>query len=169
MFELTTLVNKARYSAVYRFLLNRLMWRLVPFNAPHKIRITHIGDDSITICAGHKRRNLNHIKGIHACLIATMCEYVSGLRLLLYLNPKEYRIILKNINMTYHYQAKTAVYASFTLKPEIIQQQILAELTHQEAIFKEFAVELFDENKNHICTGLINWQIKAWKNVKAKL
>jgi len=113
--------------------------------------------------------NQNHIRGIHACLLATLCEYVSGLSLLLHFSAKEYRIILKTIHMTYHYQAKTAVYVTFKISKEQIENEILNPLKTQDAIFKEFTVEVYDEEKNHICTGLINWQIKSWKNVKMKV
>jgi hypothetical protein len=100
--------------------------------------------------------------------LATLCEYVTGLSLLTHLSPKEYRIILKNIHMTYHFQAKTGVFVKFTISSEE-KQNILRSLQTQEAIFKEYSVDVYDVNKNHICTGLINWQIKAWKNVKTQL
>jgi len=145
-----------------------MLLRTVPFNNPHKIKIQSIGDDGIIMMAANTRNNRNHIKGIHACLLATLCEYASGLSLLLDLSPKEYRIILKNIHMTYHYQAKTNVFVKFNISTEE-KQNIFGSLQKEEAIFKEFTVDVFDESNNHICTGLINWQIKAWKNVKMKI
>lgn len=169
MNKLVSLASKAQHSSFYRFILNMALLRAVPFNSPHNIRVESIGNNGITIMAKNTVHNRNHIKGIHACLLATMCEYVSGLSLLLQLNPKDYRIILKNINMTYHFQAKTAVYASFELLPETVASQVLKPLENLDAVFKEFTVEVYDEDKNHICTGLINWQIKAWKNVKLKV
>jgi hypothetical protein len=168
MDKLNELVQKARHSKFYLWVLNFMLLRTVPFNNPHKLKIHTIADDGITMMAANTRNNRNHIKGIHACLLATLCEYASGLRLLLDLSPKEYRIILKNIHMTYHYQAKTNVFVKFNISPEE-KQNIFGSLQKEEAIFKEFTVEVFDESKNHICTGLINWQIKAWKNVKMKI
>ena len=70
--------------------------------------------------------------------------------------------------MTYHYQAKTAVHVTFKISKQQIDEDILLPLKTQDAIFKEFAVEVYDTENNHICTGLINWQIKAWTNVKTK-
>lgn len=169
MNKLVSLASKAQHSSFYRFILNIALLRAVPFNSPHNIRVQSIGNNSITIKAKNTVHNRNHIKGIHACLLATMCEYVSGLSLLLQLNPKDYRIILKNISMTYHFQAKTSVYAHFELLPETVTAQVLKPLESQEALFKEFTVEVYDDDKNHICTGLINWQIKAWKHVKLKV
>ena len=70
--------------------------------------------------------------------------------------------------MTYHYQAKTDVFVNFKISPKELQN-ILVDLQNKDAIFKEFTLDVFDADKNHICTGLINWQIKAWKNVKTQL
>lgn len=169
MDKLNSIILKAKHSSFYMWLLNSVLLKTVPFNKPHQIKITHIGDDSLTITAYNIKSNRNHIKGIHACLLATLCEYVSGLSLLMHFSSKEYRIILKTINMTYHYQAKTAVHVTFKISKQQIEEEILKPLKTQDAIFKEFPVEVYDEEKNHICTGLINWQIKAWKNVKMKV
>lgn len=161
-----TLVKKARYSGFYLWLLNRVLLRTVPFNKPHAIHLINIGENELTMRVKNKRSNRNHIKGIHACLLATLCEYVSGLSLLLHLSPKEYRIILKNIHMIYHFQARTDVFVTFKMSKEDIQSEILSPLKTQEAIFKEFVVDVYDVKNNHICTGLINWQIKPWQYVK---
>jgi|JI61114BRNA_FD_contig_31_7131516_length_1096_multi_4_in_0_out_0_2 acyl-coenzyme A thioesterase PaaI-like protein len=169
MERLNSLVEKAKHSSFYMWLLNVILLRTVPFNKPHSIKVIHIGDDELTMRVKNTKPNQNHIRGIHACLLATLCEYVSGLSLLLHFSAKEYRIILKTIHMTYHYQAKTAVYVTFKISKEQIENEILNPLKTQDAIFKEFTVEVYDEEKNHICTGLINWQIKSWKNVKMKV
>jgi len=168
MGKLNALVEKAKHSAFYLWVLNFMLLRMVPFNNPHKIKIQKIENDELTIGAANKRFNQNHIKGVHACLLATLCEYASGLGLLLHLSPKEYRIILKTIHMTYHYQAKTNVFVKFKISTEE-KQNILGSLQKGDAVFKEFTVDVYDESNNHICTGLINWQIKAWTNVKMKI
>ncbi|MES2678958.1 MAG: DUF4442 domain-containing protein [Bacteroidota bacterium] len=169
MDQLNALVQKARHSAFYLWVLNKLLLRTVPFNKPHRLKVLEIGDESITIGAVNKSYNHNHIKGMHACLLATLCEYASGLSLLLHLSPKDYRIILKNIHMTYHYQAKKDVHVNFKLGKQEVQTNFMEPLKLQEAIFHEFTVEVYDSDKNHICTGLINWQIKAWQRVKMKV
>jgi len=169
MDKLNSLIQKARHSKFYLWILNFVLLRTVPFNKPHSIRVTRIGENELTMSAKNIKPNRNHIRGIHACLLATLCEYVSGLSLLLHFSPTDYRIILKTIHMTYHYQAKTTVYVKFKITQEQIQKEILDPLKTQEAIFKEFPVEVYDTENNHICTGLINWQIKAWKNVKMKV
>ncbi|MBS1646699.1 MAG: DUF4442 domain-containing protein [Bacteroidetes bacterium] len=168
MTKLNTLIQKAEHSRFYLWLLNTALLRYVPFNRPHKLKIQQISPNGITIAAKSIKNNLNHIQGVHACLLATLCEYVSGFSLLINLSPTKYRVILKNIGMTYHYQAKTDVWTHFNIPSEEIQG-ILGELQNKDAIFKEFSVQVFDAQKNHICTGLINWQIKSWEHVKTKL
>jgi acyl-coenzyme A thioesterase PaaI-like protein len=168
MDKLNALVQKAQHSKFYLWVLNFMLLRTVPFNNPHKLKITSIAEDGITMFAANTKNNRNHIKGVHACLLAALCEYVTGLSLLVHLSPKKYRIILKNISMTYHFQAKTDVFVKFSISSEE-KQNILRSLQKEEALFREFTVEVFDTNKNYICTGLINWQIKAWKNVKTQL
>lgn len=169
MNQLQALIQKARHSGFYLWVLNMILLRTVPFNRPHRIKVTAIGENELVMRARNIRSNRNHIAGIHACLLATLCEYVSGLSLLLHFSPKEYRIILKNIHMTYHYQAKTDVEVKFKIDKQQIETQILKPLETEEAVFREFPVEVYDRDNNHICTGLINWQIKAWKNVKMKV
>lgn len=165
---LNALVRKSQHSAFYRWILNAVLLRTVPFNRPHGLRVVSVTDDEVVIVAKNKRNNRNHIRGIHACLLATLCEYASGLSLLLRLSLTEYRIILKSIHMTYHYQAKSDVTVRFRLTQTETEQQIRQPLQHAEAIFHEFTVDVYDADKNLICTGLINWQIKSWKNVKLK-
>jgi acyl-coenzyme A thioesterase PaaI-like protein len=169
MDRLQASIDKARHSSFYLWMLNFVLLRTVPFNKPHNIRVVAIGDDELSMRVKNTRTNRNHIKGIHACLLATLCEYVSGLSLLRNFSPKEYRIILKTIHMTYHYQAKTDVEVTFKINRKQIESDILEPLKTQDAVFKEFSVEVYDTEKNHICTGLINWQIKCWKNVKMKV
>jgi len=169
MDKLNGLVQKAGRSAFYLWLLNVALLRTVPFNKPHRLKVTKIGNDEVAITARNIRPNRNHIRGIHACVLATLCEYVSGLSLLLHLSPREYRIILKSIHMTYHFQAKSDTTVTFRLSRQQVEAMVLKPLESQEALFHEFTVEAYDADRNHICTGLINWQIKSWKNVKMKV
>jgi acyl-coenzyme A thioesterase PaaI-like protein len=169
MERLNGLVLKAKNSKFYLWILNIILLRVVPFNNQHKLRILSIKDGEVSVYASYTKKNMNHIKGVHACLLATLCEYATGLSLLLELSPKEYRVILKGINMTYHYQAKNDVFVKFKLDKKEIEESILTPLKNLDAVFREFEVEVYDAKNNHICTGLINWQIKAWEKVKTKI
>ena len=168
MKDLNKLLEKARHSALYLWILNNVLWRMIPFNHPHKFKIVGIGENNLKIELPYRKVNFNHIKGIHACALATLCEYVSGLSLLRKLPAEKYRIILKSIHMTYHFQGKMDVSAEFGVSNDALMD-IAQSLQETDAIFRELPVEVFDKNNNHICTGLINWQIKSWDKVKLKV
>lgn len=160
--------QKAKTSPFQRWILNIVLWKMVPFNKPHKIKVVEITDDGLTLEAPYLRSNQNHIKGIHACLLATLCEYAIGLNLMLNISPKAYRIILKNIHMVYHYQAKSAVRIKWGIPKEVLEKEIMQPLQSEGVLFKEFTAEVYDLDDNHICTGTVNWQLKNWKDVKTK-
>ena len=75
------------------------------------------------------------------------------------------KIILKEIQMTYHYQAKMNAYSTFKL-PQGEVFAIREELKNNDASFRRYTVEVYDEVRNHICTGNIYWQIKPWNKTK---
>ena len=162
------LLKKAQQSSFYRWVLNRALWRMIPFNGPHKFLITDITDDSVELTIPYIRKNFNHIKGIHACALATACEYVSGLSLSRTFTADQYRIILKKIEMDYHYQGKMELHSRFGITTET-KQTIQQMLQTEDAAFHTFQVDIHDKENNHICTGNITWQIKPWSKAKVKL
>lgn len=165
MSKLHNLILKAGNSGFYNWILNRVLSRAVPFNAPHNFRILKIVPGETTVLLPYKRSNMNHLKGIHACALATLCEYTIGLTLLSKISENNYRIILKGIRMEYHYQGKSDVVASFALPGEELKKYILGPLESSDAVFHEFQIAVYDTQKNHICTGWVNWQVKKWDKV----
>src|SRR5688572_29492751 len=99
MKQLLFIFRKAKRSSFFRWLLNLLLGYAIPFNKPHRIRITAIHDDGVSVRLPYRRRNLNHLKGIHACALATTAEYTSGIALLTAIGT-DYRLIMKNLSVT---------------------------------------------------------------------
>jgi acyl-coenzyme A thioesterase PaaI-like protein len=149
--------------------LNFGLARIIPFNRPHGIKIRELKDDSITTIIPYKRKNMNHIKGVHACGLATCAEFASGFLLLSKLNAKEYRLIMQSLDMEYHYQAKSDVVAKFEAQDSWIEEHVLTPLNTNEKVLIQCEINLYDSEKNHVATARTNWQIKRWKNVKTKL
>lgn len=149
--------------------LNFGLFRIIPFNKPHDIKLHKLTDNSIETIIPYKRKNFNHIKGIHACGLATCAEFASGFLLLTRLDSKKYRLIMKRIEMSYHYQAKSDVVARFELNDDWLTEQILKPLTIKDSIFIKCKIELYDKNDNHVATGITDWQVKDWKKVKTKM
>jgi acyl-coenzyme A thioesterase PaaI-like protein len=165
--SLQKVIEKARVSKRYLYLLNAGVARLVPFNKPHKFRIESITENDIEVSLPNIRRNRNHIKGIHACALATLCELSSGLLLLSRLDISKFRIIMKKMEMEYFYQAKTKVTTSFVLKEEVFEQ--IKSVAQSEPYHFKAEVDVFDADANKVCTGAVTWQIKSWELVKTKV
>ena len=169
MANLKLLFNRARKSPFFMWVLNQGLSRKVPFNKPHGYKVFEIGDDHLSVFLPYRKANLNHIKGIHACALATLSEFTTGLSLLRRLDAKKYRIILKSLRMEYYYQGKTGITASYTLDDEWLEKKITHPLKIEDAVTIVMEVESHDVKNNHICTGFVEWQVKDWKKVRTKV
>ena len=167
MSKLTHLIAKSETSDFSKWMLNTIMSRAVPFNAPHHFKIKNIGIGSAAVLLPYRRSNLNHVKGIHACALATLCEYTVGMTLVSMISEKEYRLILKSIRIEYLYQAKMDVSTNFKINNDFIKTHIITPLSDADAVFIDFEIPVHDKAGNHICTGFTNWQIKKWNKVKS--
>lgn len=167
--KLKSLIEKAKDSPLYLYILNRLLWIGIPFNKPHRLRIIDISDNHIKTFAPFRRKNLNHIKGIHACCIATVSEFSSGTMLISKLDPGKFRIIMSNLNATYHYQAKKDLTAITELDDITLDKDVLTPLKTSEKIIKVLKTEVYDADDNHVATVETSWQIKSWDKVKTKV
>ncbi len=166
--DLPALIHRSRTSGFSRWLLNvALRWK-IPFNQPHGFRVEPLAKVGIKVHIPYWRINRNHIKGIHACALATAAEYCSGLALLEHLDAKKYRLIMKSLHMDYHYQAKANVEAVFAPSGEEIAVQVIEPLRNSDAVLYTARVELHDVNGSHLATALITWQVKAWEKVRTK-
>lgn len=165
---LNTILYKAKKSSIYLFLLNLVLRRIIPYNAPHQFKVEKVNDESLEVSIPFIRKNKNHINGVHACALATLCEYISGLSLARALPPESYRLILQTIHVDYHYQGKTKLFARFGIDEQKLTEIKLA-LKENDAVVKEYSVTVYDTAENHICTGIITWQIKDWSKVSAKV
>lgn len=169
MLDTSSLMERAKTSKRHLALLNFGLARMIPFNKPHGFKIKTLKDYSVEVSIPYKKANLNHIKGIHACALATASEYSTGLVLLNNLNPKKYRIIMQKMEMDYHYQAKMDAIVSFQISEEWLQKQVVEPLKTQESIVVCCEPTAHDTDGNHLTTGHIYWQIKDWSKVKTKL
>lgn len=164
--DLKTLLSRAQHSGFYRWILNIGLRRMVPFNKPHGFEVVDLGEHHVRILIPYRRSNLNHIKGLHACALATISEYATGLLLLTKLGFEKYRIIMQRLEMDYHYQGKIDAFAEFSLTDDWIERFIKSPLETQESIVVKCEVKVNDSQGKHLTTGNVHWQIKKWANVK---
>ena len=144
------------------------MARVIPFNRPHKLKVIKLNDNLVEVEIPYRKKNLNHLKGIHACALATGAEYCSGLMLLSRLGTEKYRLIMESLDVKYHYQAKSTCFARFELNESILKENILTPLERDGKVFFQCEIAVNDEEENSICTVRTNWQIKSWEKVKTK-
>ncbi len=168
MIDPAKLFEKAKTSTRHLKLLNFGLTKMIPFNKPHGIKVTNIGDHSVTTLLPYKRSNWNHIRGTHACALATISEFTTGLVLLSSLETKKYRIIMQKMAMQYHYQGKMDIEVKFEVSEDWLSQNVITPLETQEAVIVNCEINTVDIAGNHISTGNVYWQIKDWSKVKTK-
>lgn len=164
---LADLIQKSKTSKKHLWLLNRVMAHIVPFNKPHGFRVVAITDESVQTFAAYRKKNWNHVKGIHACALATVGELAAGLALMSHFSPLQYRVIMSNITIDYHYQAKKDVIATANF-PMKIKESVLSAIESQGKTLETVTTELKDSDDNLIATVKTTWQIKPWQSVKTK-
>jgi len=162
------LLVKARSSRLWLRVLNLLLGRIIPFNRPHGVRVLELAPDRVRTTLDYRRKNHNHIRGVHACAIATVAEFSSGLMLLSRLDPACYRLIMARLEVDYLYQAKSAIVAETELSDTVLEQEILQQLDKTETLLKELVTEVTDHHGNRVARARIFWQIKAWDKVRTR-
>lgn len=163
------ILQKAKTSSFYRAVLNLSLTRMIPFNKPHGFKIVEISDFKIKTLIPYRRSNFNHIRGLHACSLATISEFTTGFLLISNLDMKKYRLIMPRLEMDYHYQGKMDSYAQFSISQEWLNENIITPLKSQDAVIVPCEVKIHDAQGNHLTTGKIFWQIKSWDKVKTKI
>ncbi len=166
---LPKLTSRAKGSRHWLWLLNVLLSRLIPFNRPHGFRILALGEDFLQTTAPYRRKNHNHLRGIHACAIATIAEFSGGFLLLSRLDPQKFRLIMSRIEVDYVYQAKEAIVSESRLAAETMKKEILEPLKKQEAVTFRIESRIADISGNQVAQAFTTWQIKRWERVRTKI
>ena len=163
------IIEKAKHSSFYLKLLNWSLNGMIPFNKPHGFRIVSLGDYHLKTLLPYAKRNFNHIRGLHACALATLSEFTTGFLLVSRLDPKKFRLIMQRLEMDYHYQGKMDATAEFTVSENWMAEHIYDPLKNRDAVVVPCEIKIHDEKGNHLTTGKVFWQIKDWANVKTRV
>jgi len=167
--SLPGLLAGARRSRFRLWLLNLMLGRMIPFNRPHGVRVLALDENRVQTTAPYRRRNQNHLRGVHACCIATVAEFSSGLLFLSRLNPNRYRLIMAKLEIDYHYQAKGAIVATTSLTDEELKARVLKPLADVDKIQTTLPTEVHDRQGRLVATALVTWQIKSWDKVRTRV
>jgi len=166
---LSYLIPRARRSNLWLFVLNAILARTIPFNKPHKFRILSIAQNTIETFAPYRRSNHNHIRGVHACAIATVAEFSAGFLLLTKLDPTRYRLIMGKLEAEYFYQAKKDIIAAAELSEQDLQEKIVAPLRHEDSATIVMTTSISDVSGNNVARVETTWQVKNWDTVRTKV
>jgi acyl-coenzyme A thioesterase PaaI-like protein len=169
MIDPAKIIEKAKHSSFYLKVLNWSMNRMVPFNKPHGFKILSIGDYHLRTSIPYRKRNWNHIRGLHACALATISEFTTGFLLVSKLDAKKYRLIMQRLEMDYHYQGKMDATAEFSTSSDWFEKNIYVPLRSNDAVVIPCEIKIHDAKGNHLTTGKVFWQIKNWSKVKTKV
>lgn len=164
--KLEEIVEKSYTSKFWLEILNYGLWFKIPFNKPHLLRITSLGRNSITVKVPYKRKNLNHLRGIHACALATASEYACGFLLISRLNAEKYRLIMRSMQVDYIKQGKSDVYVNFNIDENRILE-IKEKLGREPQCLEILEVEVRDAKQNLISIAKLEWQLKEWRKVES--
>lgn len=166
---LPRLIGKAKQSPLWLYVLNFLMARIIPFNRPHKFSILEINEELIRTTAPYQRSNHNHIRGIHACAIATIAEFSAGFLLLTKLDPARYRLIMAKLDADYSYQAKEDIIAEAALSTERLREEVIEPLEEMESTTIVMTTVVRDISGNEVASVETTWQVKCWEKVRTKV
>lgn len=160
-------LDKAEHSRSVLRLVNLFFWRLIPFNRPHGIRIHRIDRAGVQVELPYRKRNCNHLDGLHACALATAAEFAAGVALLQFVDTSEYRLIMKHIAIDYHSQGKKTAIAVAVLNEQVLEL-VSKQLPDSGEVDIEMQVTVVDVLDKKLCTATVNWQLKSWSLVRAK-
>ncbi len=163
------LIPRASRSKLWLFVLNIILARTIPFNRPHRFRLLSIAQNKIQAFAPYRRSNHNHIRGVHACAIATVAEFSAGFLLLTQLDPTRYRLIMGKLDADYLYQAKQDIIAQTELSEQDLHEKIVMPLGHQESATIVMTTSIHDISGNSVARVETTWQVKNWETVRTKV
>lgn len=166
---LDPLTTRARTSKKWLWVLNRIVMRVIPFNGAHGFVIDGIGEDFVRTKAPYVRKNFNHIRGIHACGIATVAEFSAGFLLLTQLDPSRYRLIMSHMELEYTYQAKEEIFSESRQSIEKLTREVVEPLKSQDLVTVTMESKVTDSSGNNIALAHTTWQIKNWQQVKTRV
>ncbi len=145
--------------------MNFIMARAIPFNKPHGIGVKEVSNERVVAKLPYKKKNLNHLKGLHAAALMTVGEYCSGVWLMKRIGSK-YRLIMKSINVEYHKQGRTDAIATYELSESDYESLIKTKLDSEGVVFHTCLVKIQDANDELLAEAKVEWQIKDWAKVR---
>jgi acyl-coenzyme A thioesterase PaaI-like protein len=137
----------------------------IPFNKPHGIFFKKLSHYESVMLMKNKRLNHNHLGGIHACAIATVGEFSAGLLLCKNFEMSSFRVIIKEINVTYSSQARKNILSKATIDATLVEDLKKRIVLNSQADV-ELETEIKDFDGKEIAVVKTLWQLKSWNEVR---
>jgi acyl-coenzyme A thioesterase PaaI-like protein len=137
----------------------------IPFNKPHGIFFKKLSPYESVMLMKNKRLNHNHLGGIHACAIATVGEFSAGLLLCKNFEMNLFRVIMKEINVTYSSQARKNIISKATIDATLVED-LKKRIVLDSQADVDLITEIEDFDGKEIAIVKTTWQLKAWKDVR---
>ncbi|MGC4121789.1 MAG: DUF4442 domain-containing protein [Myxococcales bacterium] len=153
--------------AVARKLVGAFLRVASPFNSPLRADVQVWEPGLCRIRVPNRRPLHNHLRGIHACALATAGETPAGLLLLRTFPFSRYRLILKDLSIHYERQARTALVAEADLHADE-RQRIEAGLAAGDAQLVTLETRIDEPAGPRLATVRTTWQVKAWDQVRSR-
>ena len=160
--HLSALLDAARHDPKHLDRFNAALDRLVPFNRPHHLSVEHLTEGTITVRLPYEEANLNHVRSLHACGLATAAEFASGLFLLQHVNPARYRLLMKSLSITYLRQGLQDALVTVAPASGWIQNEVLTPLEAEGRLTVPLQIDVRDVAGEVLCQVTVAWHLKAW-------
>jgi acyl-coenzyme A thioesterase PaaI-like protein len=145
--------------------LQKVLNSAIPFNLPHKFKFIELSEVKTRISLPYIKYNRNHLGGIHACAIAALGEYSSGLAILKKFGFTKYRIILSDLHVNYIKQAKEEVTGEVKIDQEELTR-VIKELNSEGISEISLATNIINNNDEIVSVVQSTWQLKNWDQIK---
>ena len=144
-----------------------MMWEVIPFNKPHRVKVIEISDRGCAVTIPARRRNLNHLGTMHACAMATAGEYVSGLNVIEAFDISKFRLIMSRLEVDYVRRPKGGCEAK-SVWPEGVKERVEKDMEQEGVGIFTLESKVMDSMGELVATTTTHWQVKSWEKVRAK-
>lgn len=155
------IANKIKSPKIKNVFLDNALKIGIPFNMGMGMKIKLVTEKETQIESLPVYRRQNHVGTAHAISQALLIEYTAGLLIAQKYGFDHYRLVLTNINITYHKPGKgvlTGTAQAPAQWPELKEGEM----------FLDMHTKVHNEKNELISEGKTTWQVKSWNKTKKK-
>lgn len=146
--------------------LNEFFWKGIPFNKPHGVTIRHVSEERVTLSLPYEEPNFNHVETLHACALATLAEFATGLMLLVHFDPSEYRVLLQSMEIAYRFPGRRDAVADFVVDLAWLRNEIVPQVERGEGASIPLEVAVDDTGGHQLCSATLHWYVRRASRAK---